>query len=165
MGVRYALAIAAVFLAVSVVGSHAASYESEPTLGVNVKDEIKTLFNEWMQKFEKTYETIEETEFRLKTWATNHLRILKHNLSGDKSFTMAVRRKRWSTGPSTLPGLFPHPPSPPDCNERSSLSKGKGFRTHTNTHTRTHEEAIFDIPRPSNATLSLSATIVMKGGH
>ena len=91
MTLRYTLAIAAVFLAISVVGSHAASYNSEPTLGANVKDEIKTLFSDWMHKFEKKYDTVEELEHRLHVWAENHIMILKHNLSNEKSFTMKVR--------------------------------------------------------------------------
>ena len=98
------MAIAAIFLALSVVGSHAASYDSEPTtLGANVNDEVKSLFSEWMSAFEKKYDTVEELEYRQQVWADNHIKILKHNLSNEKKFTMKVRLLwRYTTHPPTI---------------------------------------------------------------
>ena len=78
-------------IAASSLTIFAANVESnQEMLGADLHDEIREIFQTWMQKFEKVYDKAEDIEYRFKVFADNHLKILKHNAQLDKSFTMKV---------------------------------------------------------------------------
>ena len=92
---RYAALVLLVLALFAGNFAHAFNQQSEEAMNGNVagvKEDIKAIFEQWMAKFEKTYEKVEDFEYRMKVFAENHVKILKHNLSEGKSFTMKMNQ-------------------------------------------------------------------------
>mmetsp|Transcript_2442 Transcript_2442/g.3649 ORF Transcript_2442/g.3649 Transcript_2442/m.3649 type:complete len:271 (-) Transcript_2442:893-1705(-) len=80
---------------VDAIKSHTLDYDNIPASTTDLREILKTKFEQWMQKFEKEYASEEEMLHRFEVWIENHVTIERHNrqdpapsfLMGHNSFT------------------------------------------------------------------------------
>ncbi|KAJ0491478.1 putative actinidain [Helianthus annuus] len=54
------------------------------------KDDMKALFEEWANRCDKVYKTVEEKELRFWFFKQSFERVKKHNITGDSSFKLGL---------------------------------------------------------------------------